>query len=66
MSNFLIRGHNIGQYAGYKTRVMAEYFFEISSEDDLPKLSEVFHIAQEKKMPLLCISGGTNLLFASS
>lgn len=66
MTTFLIHGHDIGQYAGYKTRVIADSFFEISTESDIPRLSEIFQMAQSQHIPLLFISGGTNLLFASS
>lgn len=64
MLDFLIPNHNIGQYTGYKTRVTAKYFFEIFSLEDLPKISEIFAFAKEKNLPILFISGGTNMLFA--
>lgn len=64
MLDFLIPNHNIGQYTGYKTRVTAKYFFEIFSLKDLPKISEIFTFAKQKNLPILFISGGTNMLFA--
>lgn len=61
--NFLIQNHNVGQYAGYKTRVIAEYFYEISSEENLENLHKIYIFSQENNLPILVISGGTNMLF---
>ena len=62
--NCLETNHNVGQYAGYKTRVLAAYFFEILTEKDTEKLSEIFAFSREKNLEILWISGGTNILFA--
>lgn len=64
MLSFLMKNQEIGHYSGYKTQVFAEYFFELTSESDLEKLSEAYRFAQEQSLPLLIISGGTNILFA--
>ena len=62
--NCIKTNHNVGQYAGYKTRVLAAYFFEILTEKDTEKLSEIFAFSREKNLEILWISGGTNILFA--
>lgn len=62
--NFLETNHNVGQYAGYKTRVLSAYFFEILTEKDAEKLGEIFAFAHEKNLEILWMSGGTNILFA--
>lgn len=62
--NCIETNHNVGQYAGYKTRVLAAYFFEILTEKDTEKLSEIFAFSREKNLEILWISGGTNILFA--
>lgn len=62
--NCLETNHNVGQYAGYKTRVLAAYFFEILTERDTEKLSEIFAFSREKNLEILWMSGGTNILFA--
>ena len=62
--NFLEINHNVGQYAGYKTRVLSAYFFEILTEKDAEKLGEIFAFAHEKNLEILWMSGGTNILFA--
>lgn len=41
----------------------AEYFFELNKEVDLEKISEFL---EEKKVPFLCLGGGSNLLFSDA
>ena len=65
MLSFLDKNHEIGHYSGYQTRVFADYFYELTSEADLPRLAEIYQWAQAEHIPLLIIGGGTNLLFAS-
>ncbi|MBC7498066.1 UDP-N-acetylmuramate dehydrogenase [Candidatus Gracilibacteria bacterium] len=65
MLSFLLKNHEIGHYSGYQTRVFADYFYELSSEDDIAKLAEIYQWTQNERIPLLIIGGGTNLLFAS-
>ena len=64
MLSFLMRNHEIGHYSGYQTRVFADYFWELTSETELPKLAEIYQWARSEEIPLLIIGGGTNLLFA--
>lgn len=61
----LIRDHEIGHYSGYRTIVHAEYFYELTSEDDLEKIGEAYRFAKSENIPFLIISGGMNLLFAN-
>ena len=65
MLSFLQRHHDIGHYSGYQTRVVAEYFYELTSPDALPKLAEIYQWTQDEQIPFLIIGGGTNLLFIS-
>ena len=62
---FLLKDNEIGHYSGYRTRVSARYFFELTSEDDLPKLMEIYAYARTQDLRLLIISWGTNILFAT-
>lgn len=62
--DFLIRHHNIGQYTGYKTRVLSEFFYELKTEVELPRLHEIYTFALEKHLPVLFLSWGTNMLFS--
>ena len=66
MQSFLLTDYEIGHYSGYKTRVYADYFFEITTENDLQKLHEAYIFSQEKKLPFLIIWWGTNILFSKS
>jgi UDP-N-acetylenolpyruvoylglucosamine reductase len=61
---FFMQNHEIGHYSGYRTIVHAEYFYELTSEDDLVHLHEAYRIAESENFPFLIISGGTNILFA--
>jgi UDP-N-acetylenolpyruvoylglucosamine reductase len=65
MLPFLLKNHEIGHYSGYQTRVVADYFYELMSEDDIMKLSEIYQLTRSMDIPLLIIGGGTNILFAS-
>jgi UDP-N-acetylenolpyruvoylglucosamine reductase len=65
MFSFLNKNHEIGHYSGYQTRVVADYFYELTSELDLPKMHEIHQWARSENIPFLIIGGGTNLLFAS-
>ncbi|MBX9809479.1 FAD-binding protein [Candidatus Gracilibacteria bacterium] len=66
MPSFLLEHQPIGQYSGYKTNVVADYFFELKTEEDLDKLHEAYLFATKNNVPFLIIGGGTNLLFSSS
>ncbi len=62
--SFLIRDYEIGHYSGYRTIVHAEYFYELTSEDNLEKIGEAYRFAKSENLPFLIISWGTNMLFA--
>jgi UDP-N-acetylmuramate dehydrogenase len=64
MLRFLEKNHEIGHYSGYRTIVHAEYFYELTSEDDLSRLHEAYIFAKVQGLPFLIISGGMNILFA--
>ena len=65
MLPYLQRHYEIGHYSWYRTTVHAEYFYELTSEDDLSKLSEIYAFAQSADLPFLIIGWGMNLLFSS-
>jgi UDP-N-acetylenolpyruvoylglucosamine reductase len=65
MLPFLLKNHEIGYYSGYQTRVFADYFWELTDEDDVAKLAEIYQWTQDENTSLLIIGGGTNLLFAT-
>jgi len=55
---------DISQFSGMKTRAYARYFFELSTSSDIHILANIYAFAQENNLPVLCIGGGTNMLFA--
>lgn len=63
---FLQENAEIGHYSGYKTRVIARYFYELQSLDEVALLKETYAASQHLKLPIIFISGGTNMLFSSS
>jgi len=66
MHSFLLTDYEIGHYSGYKTRVYADYFFEIKNESDLDFLHRSYIFSRDKKIPFLIIWWGTNILFSSA
>lgn len=62
--DFLQKDINVGALVWHKTSVLAKYFFEIFSENDLSKLSEIYQFSKQNNLEILFISGGTNILFA--
>lgn len=65
MLPFFSLHHEIGHYSGYRTHVVADYFYEITTLDDLSKLHEAYSFANNLTLPFLIIGGGTNLLFTT-
>ncbi len=61
---FLKQEIDISHLSGYHTRVVARYFLEVSTKEDLAMLGEAYRFAQTQKIGFIIIGGGTNLLFA--
>ncbi|QFR39757.1 UDP-N-acetylmuramate dehydrogenase [Candidatus Gracilibacteria bacterium 28_42_T64] len=55
---------DISELSNFKTRAITRYFFEISCQNDVNKLGDIFDFIKEKNIDHLFIGGGTNLLFA--
>lgn len=55
MHSFLLADQEIGHYSGYKTHVVADYLFEITTTEDLEKLHEAYLFACENNFPFLII-----------
>ena len=61
---YLARNKDITQLSNYKTPARARWLFEIESEEDVDRIFEIVGWAKDEKIPVLWISGGTNMLFA--
>lgn len=61
--NVLLEEYCISHLSGYHTKTRAQYFFQLKSPWDIPHLHEIYQFSISNKLPLLIISGGTNLLF---
>lgn len=61
---YLKENIDITNLSNFKTPAMASYFYEIHEDSDIDKLWDIHKWAKEKWLPILYISGGTNMLFA--
>jgi len=55
---------DITHLSNFKTPAKSRYYFEVCCRHDVDKLFEIKKFANEKKIPFLIVSGGTNMLFA--
>jgi len=62
--DYLEKNRDITHLSNYKTPAKAQYFFEISTEDDIDKIFDIIQFAEEQDLKVLWISWGTNMLFA--
>ena len=64
MLEFLEKNKDIRDFSNFKTPARAQYYFELKTDDDLKKLSDIYVYALENELKVLLIGGGTNMLFA--
>ncbi|MFA5917342.1 MAG: UDP-N-acetylmuramate dehydrogenase [Candidatus Gracilibacteria bacterium] len=62
--NYLQKDVDISNLSNFKTKAFTKLYFEISSRQDVDKISEIVEYAKNEKLKILFIGGGTNLLFA--
>ncbi len=62
--DYLERNKDISTLSNFKTPAKTEYYFEVSTEDDIKKIFEIYQWAKMSHLPLLLVSWGTNMLFA--
>jgi len=62
--NYLENNKDITGLSNYRTPARAQYFFELKNRQDIDKLFEIIQWANKEELPVLFISGGTNMLFA--
>lgn len=61
---YLEKNKDITQLSNFKTPAKVEYFYELKEEKEVEKIYEICKWAEENNLPVLFISGGTNMLFA--
>lgn len=61
---YLERNKDITQLSNFRTPAKAEYFYELKEEKEVEKIYEICKWAEENNLPVLFISGGTNMFFA--
>lgn len=61
---YLEKNRDITELSNFRTPAVARYFFEFSRVEDIQKIFEIYTWARENNLPVLLISGGTNMLFA--
>ncbi len=62
--DILSKNVDITHLSNYQTPAKAQWYFELSWEDDIDKLSEIVSWSKEENIPILWVSWGTNMLFA--
>jgi len=62
--NFLEENKDITELSNFKTKAIAEYFFELKEEKDVAKIKEIVDFVHQNNLKILFIGGGKNLLFA--
>ncbi len=62
--DILLKNHDISQLSNFHTPATAQYYFEISSLEDISKLTEIYNFSEKNNLPVLIVWWGTNLLFA--
>lgn len=55
---------DISHLSNFKTPARARYYFELHSQESLEVLVDIYKYASENSLPVLLVSGGTNMLFA--
>ncbi len=55
---------DISHLSNFKTPASTQYYFEIREENDTTKIIDIIQWARKTSLPILFVSGGTNMLFA--
>ncbi len=64
MLDILQENINITHLSNYKTPATTRWYFELNTLQDIEFLSQIFDFVDKYNIPVLCISWGTNMLFA--
>ncbi len=61
---YLEKNKDITQLSNFRTPAVAEYFFELQEEREIDTLYKIIKWAKRENLPILFVSGGTNMFFA--
>lgn len=64
LDNLLEKNVDISNLSNFKTKAFAKYYYEIHSRQDLENIKDIYIYATEKKLKILLVWWGSNLLFA--
>ena len=64
MLDFLQDNVDITELSNFKTKAYAKYYFEVNNRQDVDKVVDIVYFANKENLPILFVSGGTNMLFA--
>ncbi len=64
MLDYLQKNIDITSLSNFKTKAFSKYYFEINSEDDISKLSEICKYSLDNSLKILFVWWWTNMLFA--
>ena len=64
MLDYLEKNKDITSLSNFKTKANSKYYFEINSENDLIKLSEIYNYSLDNSLRILFVWAWTNMLFA--
>lgn len=64
MFDFIEKNKDITELSNFKTKARTQYYFEISSIEQIQELKIIFQYIEENNFPHLIIGWGTNMLFA--
>lgn len=63
MLSFLQENIDLRNFSSFHTPAVAQYFFDLKNQEDIPRLHEIYMFAREKNLPVVFLGGGTNVLF---
>jgi tRNA 2-selenouridine synthase SelU len=53
--DILLKNHDISQLSNFHTPATAQYYFEISSLEDISKLTEIYNFSEKNNLPVLIV-----------
>jgi len=64
IEEILIKNQDITELSNFKTKALANFYFEINNRQDIDKISDIYNFWLNNNLKILFIWWGTNMLFA--